>query len=96
MSKKQAIERANKRLLNENLPPPVTFTEHEVIEMINEIIGLDLSKMNSTNPTPEDLKQIFEDKEINTTKFKVEEAFRNALRKKGRIFGGNAPKGAMM
>jgi hypothetical protein len=98
-TKKRILEKINKKMdmINECLPPPVTFSEAEVIEMINEIIGLDLSKMNSKNPTQEDLNEIYNDKVINTTKYKVEEAFRNALRKKGRVIDySNVPKGTYM
>lgn len=98
-TKKKILEKINKRMdmVNECLPAPVTFSEAEVIEMLNEIVGLDLSKMNPTNPSPEDIKEIYADKEIHTTKFKVDEAFRNALKKKGRNTDySNVPKGAML
>lgn len=39
MSKKLAIEKANKRLLNESMPPMVYFNEFEVSEMLCEVIG---------------------------------------------------------
>lgn len=42
-TKKLIIERANKRFLNEDLPPPVNFTEHEVLSMLCELIDYDLS-----------------------------------------------------
>lgn len=98
-TKKRILVKINKRMdmVTESLPPPVTFSESEVITMINEIIGLDLSKMNPSNPTQEDLNEIYNDKEIHTTKFKVQEAFQNALKKKGRITDySKVPKGAML
>ncbi len=89
-TKKRILEKINKRMdmVNECVQPPVTFSEFEVLSMINEIIGLDLSNIN----------EIYADKEIHTTKFKVEDAFRNALKKKGRFFPdySNVPKGAML
>lgn len=40
--KKRIIERVNKRLLNENVPPPVNFNDHEVLELLCELIDYDL------------------------------------------------------
>ncbi len=37
MSKKTAIQKANKRLLNEDVQPPVNFTDAEVFSMLYEI-----------------------------------------------------------
>lgn len=37
MSKKTAIEKANKRLLNEDVQPPVIFNDMEVFSMLYEI-----------------------------------------------------------
>lgn len=45
MSKKSAIEKANKRLLNESMPPMVYFNEFEVSEMLCEVIGCDITQM---------------------------------------------------
>lgn len=39
MSKKLAIEKANKRLLNESMPPMVYFNEFEVAQMLCEAVG---------------------------------------------------------
>lgn len=41
-TKKRIIERANKRLLNEDVPPPVNFNEHEVLGLLCELIDYDL------------------------------------------------------
>ena len=41
-TKKLMIERANKRLINEGLPPTVMFTEHEVLMMMCDLIDYSL------------------------------------------------------
>lgn len=57
-TKKRLIEAANKRLLNEHLPAPVHFTEHEVLSMMCELIDYEPS---SQEEMPEKLKTIFQD-----------------------------------
>ncbi len=98
-TKRKILEKINKRMdmISECLPPPVTFSESEVIAILNEIVGLDLSKM-SNPPTKEDINEIYGDKEIHTTKFKVDEAYKNALKRKGRhvVDYSKVPKGAML
>lgn len=97
-TKKKILEKINKRMdmLTECVRPPVTFTESEVIAILNEIVGLDLDKM-SNPPTKEDLNEIYGDKEIHTTKFNVDEAYKNALKKKGvYVDYSKVPKGAML
>jgi len=39
MSKKLTIEKANRRLLNESMPPMVYFNEFEVVQMLSEAVG---------------------------------------------------------
>jgi hypothetical protein len=96
-TKKRNLEKINKRLdmITESLPPPVTFTESEVLEILFEIEGIDFTKSNP-NPTQEEINEIYADKEIHTTKFKITEAFQNALRKKGRVINkvDKTPPGA--
>lgn len=41
MSKKSAIDKANKRLLNESMPPMIYFNEFEVAQILSEAIGCD-------------------------------------------------------
>jgi hypothetical protein len=41
-TKKRIIERANKRLLNEDVPPPVNFNQYEVLDLLCELIDYDL------------------------------------------------------
>lgn len=41
-TKKLMMERANKRLLNEDVPPPINFTEHEVLVLLCKLIDYDL------------------------------------------------------
>lgn len=78
-------------MINESLPPVVMFTEHEVFSILYEIEGF----KSSLNPTEEEINEIYKDKEIVTSKFKIREAFQKALQKKrGHIETGGAPEGA--
>lgn len=56
-TKKRLIEAANKRLLNESLPAPVTFSEIETLNMMCELIGYDRS---GEAEMPEKLIEIFQ------------------------------------
>lgn len=57
-TKKRLIEAANKRLLNESLPPTINFTEHEVLAMMCDLVGYDLG---GEEEFPERLLKIFQD-----------------------------------
>jgi len=57
-TKKRLIEVANKRLLNESLPSPVTFTEHEVLGMLCDLIDYDLG---GKEEMPPQLIKVFQD-----------------------------------
>jgi hypothetical protein len=48
-TKKRLIEVANKRLLNEDLPPPITFSEHEALGMLCDLIDYDLGGNGPSN-----------------------------------------------
>jgi len=41
MSKKSAIDKANRRLLNESIPPMIYFNEFEVAQILSDAIGCD-------------------------------------------------------
>lgn len=92
------IERANKRLdmmVNECLPPPLTFTEGEVLEMLWEIEDNGNKPKSNPNPSEEEINEIYADKQIVTSKHKIREAYQNACRKKGMVFGPDkTPEGA--
>lgn len=57
-TKKRLIEAANKRLLNESLPPPVNFTEQEVLKMMCDLIGYD---MGGKEEMPPKMVKVFQD-----------------------------------
>jgi len=57
MSKKTAINKANKRLLNESLPAPVNFNEHEVLGLLCELIDYDLG---GKEEMPDNLIKVFQ------------------------------------
>jgi len=57
-TKRKLIEQANRRLLNESLPPMVHFTEHEALAMMCDLIDYD---MGGGAEYPEKLKLIFQD-----------------------------------
>ena len=57
-TKRKLIEQANRRLLNEDVPPPITFTEHETLKMMCELIDYDLG---GKPEMPEKLIEIFQD-----------------------------------
>lgn len=57
-TKKRLIEAANKRLLNESLPPPVNFTEHETLKMMCDLIDYDMS---GEEEMPPKLVKVFQD-----------------------------------
>ena len=55
MSKKLSIEKANKRLLNESMPPMIYFNEFEVSKMLCEAIGCkDITEM------PQKVKEVLQ------------------------------------
>ena len=56
-TKRRLIEVANKRLLNEDVPPPINFTEHEVLTMMCDLIDYDLG---GKEEMPEKLVNIFQ------------------------------------
>lgn len=56
-TKKRLIERANKRLLNEGIQPPVSFNEHEVFGLLCELIDYDLS---GEKEMPDKLVKVFQ------------------------------------
>tara|TARA_R110000772_G_scaffold17946_1_gene49793 strand:- start:40004 stop:40243 length:240 start_codon:yes stop_codon:yes gene_type:complete len=59
MSKKsKLIEQANKRLLNEDLPPTIHFSEHEVLNMMCELIDYNMS---GKEEMPEKLVKVFQE-----------------------------------
>lgn len=95
-TKTRLIEKINKRMdmISESLPSPLTFTESEVMQILWEIEGVDLSP-KSGELTQEEINEIYADKQIITSKFKITEAYQNACKKKGRYFGPDTtPKGA--
>jgi len=51
-NKKRIIERANKRLLNEDMAPPINFNDMEVAVMFSEAFG---------DNTPKELIDVFQD-----------------------------------
>ena len=81
-TKKRLIEAANKRLLNEDLPPLINFTEHEVLKMMCDLIDYDLG---GKEEMPEKLINIFQDALRKKGRY---------LPKDGS--GPNVPDGAMM
>lgn len=52
------IENANKRLLMEDLPPTIYFSEHEVLKMMCDLIDYDLGGKEEIPPK---LLKIFQD-----------------------------------
>ncbi len=57
-TKKKLIEKANKRLLNEDVQPPVNFTEHEVLGLLCELIDYNLG---GEKEMPPKLVKVFQD-----------------------------------
>ncbi len=56
-TKQRIIERANKRLLNEDMPPPLNFNEHEVLGILCELIDYDLG---GKEDMPSKLVEVFQ------------------------------------
>jgi hypothetical protein len=90
-TKKKLMERIGRRMdmIQESLPPEVLFTDMEVLSMLNEIDGFN----------PKTVEDVYKDNKIVTTKFKIEEIFRRAIRKKRGLpldgsGEGHAPEGA--
>lgn len=57
MSKKLAIEKANKRLLMEDMQPLVYFNEHELLKFMCEVCDYDIS---GPNEIPANIKEVFQ------------------------------------